>query len=469
MSIRIDWKGPVIVALSVVVLSLAACGGSGGAAISHLTHRAFVSDNVDGTLHILDAQHDADSGVRITTGSQPGIMALSPDKSITLVFDAGTGSLAVVSNSQETVLGRITLPNLSTSYVSLVGNTVGFAAVSNSDVAPCTPHSGEGLPCVEVLDLFTSFIVTNTVNLDTTGQPLNAATTLVLSPLQNKLLVFGGPGEHVDTLTVIDTAAAQITPTPATAATQLGTTDCMNAMLPANCFDRPVFAVFSIDGTTAYILNCGPECGGTTASVTVLDMTQTPPVPTTTISKDANGASIGASTGLLLNGSLLYVAGSPPNAGCTCPPATICETPATAATSCGRLEIINTATNPPTLSTSGVVISDGYHNLMQLTSNNKLFIGAITCSAGCLTILDTGTNQPTVDGNSGNVTGIAPITGRDVVYVVEDVAAGSLDCQGQLPCLGKLRIYDATASVPTLTPTQIDIVGKAVDVKEIDQ
>ena len=28
-------------------------------------------------------------------------------------------------------------------------------------------------------------------------------------------------------------------------------------------FDRPVKAVFSADGSTAYILNCGPECGGT--------------------------------------------------------------------------------------------------------------------------------------------------------------------------------------------------------------
>jgi len=67
------------------------------------------------------------------------------------------------------------------------------------------------------------------------------------------------------------------------------------------------------------------------------------------------------------------------------------------------------------------------------------------------------------------VTGIAPISPeRDVVYVVEDVAAGSPDCPGELPCLGKLRIYDATASVPTLTPVQIDVVGQAVDVRYVD-
>ena len=35
-------------------------------------------------------------------------------------------------------------------------------------------------------------------------------------------------------------------------------------------FDRPVKAVFSADGSTAYVLNCGPECGGSQASVSLL-------------------------------------------------------------------------------------------------------------------------------------------------------------------------------------------------------
>jgi hypothetical protein len=35
-------------------------------------------------------------------------------------------------------------------------------------------------------------------------------------------------------------------------------------------FDRPVKAVFSADGGTAYVLNCGPECGGAKASISLL-------------------------------------------------------------------------------------------------------------------------------------------------------------------------------------------------------
>jgi len=443
MSIGTDWKRAILLSLSFALLGLSACGGSSGGAISHLAQRAFVSDDFDGTLHIEDAKHDVESGVTIAVGSQPGVMALSPDKSITLVFSSGTTSLAVVSNAAETVLGRITLPDLSTSYVSMLDNTVGFAAVSNSNVQPCVPR------CVEVLNLATTFSVTGTVSVDgATQMPLNATTTLVLSPGEDKLLVFGGPGEHADTLTVIDTATAETT--PATAATQIAS--------PA--FDKPVSAVFSSDGSKAFILNCGPECGGTTASVTVLDMTTTPPTPGAPIP-----GVLGATTGLL-NGAKLYVAGSPPN--------TACGGASLHATSCGTLQIIDTGTL-----TAGapIIITDGYHDHMELASNNQLFIGARTCTninvqppdpnpevRGCLTIFDTTKSTVAVPCLSVpsvqfclnqvnlDVTGIAPVNGRSVVYVVQG---------------GELKIYDTATDA--LTPTQIDVVGKAVDVRYVDQ
>jgi len=427
MSTRTDWKGAALVIFSWALLGLAACGGS-GAATSGLAKRAFVSDDVDGTLHIEDALRDIESPHTIGTGSQPGLMRLSPDKSITLVFNAGSVTLSAVMNSTETVLDSISLPGPSTDYV-LADDTLGFAAVPNSANTPCTPR------CVEVLNLATTttattFEITGTIKADTTGQPLNAATTLVLSPDHSKLLVFGGPAEHIDTLIVIDTATAQTT--PATAATQLGG------------FDRPVSAVFSADSTKAYVLNCGPECGGTTASVAVLDMTVSPPVPITNVP-------VPAASVALLSGNIVFVAGTPSG------------TPGSLA---GRLSMLDATAL--TL-TGSVPISDGYHDLMELGSNNKLLIGAITCSAGCLTVFDTSNNQAAVDPITGNVTGIAPISARSVVYVVEDVAAGSYHCQSLSPCLGKLRIYDTTASVPTFTPTQIDVVGKAVDVKYVDK
>ena len=39
-------------------------------------------------------------------------------------------------------------------------------------------------------------------------------------------------------------------------------------------FDRPVKAVFSGDGGTAYLLNCGQECGGSASSISVLPVSQ---------------------------------------------------------------------------------------------------------------------------------------------------------------------------------------------------
>ena len=56
-----------------------------------------------------------------------------------------------------------------------------------------------------------------------------------------------------------------------------GSADCEPNLLPVYCavpvpgtYDRPYNVYFSLDGTTAYVLNCGQECGGTTASVSVL-------------------------------------------------------------------------------------------------------------------------------------------------------------------------------------------------------
>jgi hypothetical protein len=425
MSIRTDWKGIVVIALSVAVSWLAACGGGGGTATSGLSKRAFVSNDFDGTLHIEDAQNDVESPFIIATGGRPGTMVLSPDKSITLVFDAGDESLAVVTNSTESVKGRISLPNVSTSYVSMSDNTVGFAAVSNSNVSPCIPR------CVEIVDLATTFNVTGTINVVNapTAPPLNAATTLVMASTGNKLLVFGGPSEHVDTLVVIDTAVAKTT--PATAATQI----------TSPSLDRPVSAVFSSDGAKAYIFNCGPECGGLAASVTMLDMSTnalSAPIPV-----------LGATTGLL-NGTKLYVAGSLPGTGCDA---------STTATSCGRLQIIDTGT---LTASAPIVITDGYHDHMELGSNSQLFIGARNCTnvstateiRGCLTIFDTAASKVVVPPVNFDVTGIAPISNRNIVYVVQG---------------GELKIYATDTNPPALTSTQIDVVGKAVDVRYVDK
>ena len=78
-------------------------------------------------------------------------------------------------------------------------------------------------------------------------------------------------------------------------------------------FDEAVTGVFSSDGNTAYILNCGPECGGKTASVQAIDVSGLPSKSLTTPTPVTLSSPIpvpGATAGLL-NGSKLYVAELP--------------------------------------------------------------------------------------------------------------------------------------------------------------
>ena len=124
------------------------------------------------------------------------------------------------------------------------------------------------------------------------------------------------------------------------------------------------------------------------------------------------------------------------------------------------------AINTTTLAVSAPVsITDGRHTKIQ-TANNRLYIGASTCTTvndtatgkvhGCLTIFNTSSSTVTIPEfpplrPNFDVTGMAPITGRTVIYI----------CDG-----GELDIIDTNTDA--LTPNQLDVVGKAVDVVLID-
>jgi hypothetical protein len=169
---------------------------------------------------------------------------------------------------------------------------------------------------------------------------------------------------------------------------------------------------------------------------------------------------VDAATWALLNGSTLYVTGtSPTNNACT--------GQTTAATTCGRLDIIDLTTATVT---GSVVITDGYHDRMDFTNNGELFIGSYDCTnignaytpngtevRGCLTIYNTTNNTVTIPPDNGDVTGLQGFTTRYVEYVAEN---------------GNLRVYntitnslDYTYFLPQGT---ININGYVTDVKAID-
>ena len=424
----------VLIATSLVMVS---CGNynnpsSSQQRTSGLKFRAFVSNplrplSTGGTapvIEIVDALKDTLSGFAINllgASPEPGLMVVSPNRKFTLVFSASNNAVTVIDNARESLLQSgtgtlpsITLPGFTGSMVVGSDNLTGYAAVSS------TPVVGQSPGAVEVLNL-SGPVISATL-------PVSGARTIVGSHNRNRILVFG---DHADTVTVI-------------APSLVGTNADPRTTVQSSAFDHPVWGIFSSDDTTAYILNCGPECGGVAASVTVLDLNTN--TPGSSIAVDA--ATIG-----LLSGSTLYVAGTPPGTACGS---------GTAATTCGMVDIVDLSAMTVT---GSAVITDGYHHRMELGSNGKLFVGARTCTninipasgsnpgevRGCLSIFNTSSSNVVFPADNGDVTGLQPITNRNVVYAVQQ---------------GELRIYDTTTD--KLQAQQVDILGQAIDVKLVD-
>jgi hypothetical protein len=426
----------VLIATSVALLSCGSYNSSSSStqgSTSGLKFRAFVSNplrplSTGGTtpvIEIVDALQDKLPGSAISllgASADPGIMLVSPNKKFTLVFSASGNIVTVIDNAREAlvqsgsgILPSVTLPGFTDSMVIGSDNLTAYAAV------PTTPIVGQSPGAVEVLNLSTAGI--------SATLPVSGARTIVGSHSGNRILVFG---DRVDTVTVISPSLIGTNADPRTTVQD-----------PA-AFDHPVWATFSSDDTTAYILNCGQECGGAVASVTVLDLNTN--TPGTNVPVDA--ATIG-----LLSGNTLYVAGTPSGTACGS---------GTAATICGMLDVIDLSSMTIT---GSAVITDGSHDRMELGSNGQIFIGARRCTninipasgndpgevRGCLSIFNSSNSSVVVPPDNGDVTGLQPITNRSVVYVIQQ---------------GELRIYDTTTD--KLQSNQVDILGQAVDVKLVD-
>ncbi len=435
-------------AIAAMLAGLLACGGSSTSAPSGLTNRVLVSNSLStgtfagGTIQIVDANKNLLSGSTITAGSAPGLMAVSPLLDRTLVFDSGSNDVSILVNSNESDAAFVSLSGFTESLIAKDTNT-GFAAIPSLSIGGETQSVLGG---VAVLDLVNAVVATVNVNgVNVSAIPVPNARRIVMNSQATKLLVFSDNyvapcSDGTSALTVVDISEVALT----------GSNVVPNLPAIVCGFDQAVSGVFSTDGNTAYILNCGPECGGKQASVQTFDLTKLPSASSTgSLEFSLPSVSVPAATVGMLNGTSLYVAGSPGGA-----------TTGSTGASAGALSVIDL-----TGKTSKIVqpIGDGYHTRMVLGANNKLFIGAVGCTdiatssspTGCLSIYDTGANSaPVIDAANGDVTGMVPIANTNVVYVVEG---------------GKLLIYDTTTSAVSKTIGAINIVGTLVDVKAIDQ
>jgi hypothetical protein len=408
----------------VLGMGLVSCGGSSAnTTTSGLTYRAFISNpvipSITGAitpgLNIIDASQDIVSLFNVSlsgAANNAGMLVESPHRDRTIVFSpptnsSNTNTLAIVDNAKESASGSVTLPGPTESMFVSNDNTTLYAAV------PTAPVTGQPAGAVVQIDLTTPGIVATI--------PIPGARFVFSSPSGNQILAVS---DSMNTVTLVQ-------PSLISQGTGL--------VAVSGSFDKPVWAVFSSDGSAAFVMNCGAQCGGTAASIGIIDMTQSPPAVTSTVP-------VAAATMGLLSGGNLYVVGSPLVSGVDCQ-----------ANLCGVLSVFPGAdlTVPP----STFAVTDGYHDRMVMGPNNQLFIGARTCTnvigsstRGCLSVFAGA--KVYAEAQNGDVTGIRAIDGRTVVYV----------CEG-----GTLQIYDTTEDLGPqqqlqLQTTQIAITGQAIDV-----
>jgi len=235
-------------------------------------------------------------------------------------------------------------------------------------------------------------------------------------------------------------------------------------------FDRPVKAVFSSDGGTAYILNCGPECGGTASSVSLLPVApiiyligqqsgllpcNASPCANTNTLPITNIPVPGGASNALVSSSTLYVVGQKlMHDGYWG----------------GYLTVVNLLNNtavPSTVSVPNPVsISDGAPGAlsrMLLADDNTLWIGMTGCingerannslPYGCLAMVNTSTNTVTLlEPYIGDATGIAAVTGLHKIYTAEG---------------GQVYIY-STADGTEIDNQYVTVTGTAYDVAYMD-
>ena len=212
-----------------------------------------------------------------------------------------------------------------------------------------------------------------------------------------------------------------------------GYVDCEPILLPVFCvvpvagtYDRPTDVSFSLDGSTAYVLNSGPENGGTTASVeflqtAALNINIIPTVNPLGVGAPSPLSSLpvpnpipvpGGVTAALSNANSLYLSG---------------QQLQTSGPFKGLFAGNVTQVNLSTYATSAPIsISDGNHTKMLFADDNTLWIGSSLCSNGV----------------------------RAATAASELAATGTTDQAGNYNCLTMVQLGSATPTaqiVPAVT------------------
>lgn len=432
----------LVVALSALGFSVSCGGGNNSVtgpngnvtvtAPSKLKNRAFITNQYSGNIQIVDSQNDTTSyyvvtnnntgnsttgtstnggtpsnAISIVVGGSLSLLALRPDGAETMVYNPSSHVLTAISNSSETSTGTVSLQSWTSSFVYSPDSKYLYVAMPTAPVTITNSNGTVTYGNPGGVDIVTEATSTASGGI-TSFIPVPSAQTVAISPDGKTLLVFCA---NSDSMYIIDLSVTSPTAVAVTG------------------FARPVKAFFSSDSSTAYILNCGPECGSSAGSPSVMRFNLS--TRTVTASVPVGGATVG-----LLQNTTLFVAGYPGG-------------------STGTLDVVDVSSMTRTTA-NPLAIGDGTHTTMAISTNNKLYIGAITCansSVGCLSIVDIGkTSLDSISQPLGGVSGLQAIPKRNVMYAVEG---------------GVLYMYDT--STGTLQKTQIDFRGALYGVLQIDQ
>jgi hypothetical protein len=434
-----------------------------------------------GALPFMDAFYDIRHAYNTSSGAfsiagfsgkLPLTIQNMPEQQGGAVYSSGDGSLTLISYAQEKVNSTISIPGgLSSTTQPLPYNGV-FISRDLGFVYAANPANH----VISVVNQTGNNPISLTLNLPNAyGISVNPGGTVALAFVQNATQAPNHTVKVNDPASFAVYSIVQLTQAQQAAAVNnpnyLGAQDCEPQRQPYWCvfpvstganasFDHPIKAVFSADGTTAYVINCGPECGGTTASLTTI------PITAASLNSGTTGASgialvaqnnipipRGATDGIF-TGNSLYIAGQ--------------QLQAASGLFSGYLTEVNTSTGTVTGSWP---ISDGIHDRMVFGDNNTLWVGSSNCDRGvryqqaqagsniqfgCITMFNTSTNTAYIDSYQGDGTGIAAVTGLGKVYTTEG---------------GQIYIYSTTpnsSGIVELDNSNVTIAGTAIDCAYMD-
>ena len=435
---------------------------------SGLTNRVLVAVQNPGTLQrgsldILDGFYDiryrynnpqSTFSVSGYSGALPVTIQNMPEEQLGAVYGSGDGSLSTIDYQKESSVGNQTgLNGLSSSIYVTRNQKFIFAASQVSHVLTIVDKASNGsfvlsLPGVYHVSVnpggTVALAFVQNSNYVYYPVKLNASQTLAFS---------GGP-------TTWPKAAIDCQPlnAPAWCLFQAQSPDHLDATgnyygLPL-AFDRPIKAIFSNDGGTAYLLNCGPECGGSASSVSLLPTAPMIYQPNQKSGKLPVTGSVmtipvpGGASNALIDSSTMYVVG---------------QQRQTDGLFAGKLTVLNLNSNTAGAATSISDGTPGAPSRMVLADDNTLWLGMTGCTNGerfakglpygCLTIYDTSAKAvKMIEPFQGDATGIASLTGLHKIYTAEG---------------GQVYIY-ATTDGHAINNQYVTVTGTAYDVAYMD-